>query len=151
MNKSKIVINIDGACLPKNPRGVATYAFIIRCDRKKLAVESGLAGKPYSKEATNNTAEYTAYIAALTKAEELGLTSEQIEVRSDSQLLVNQLNDKYKVRKPHLVILHKRATKLGKQFSKLNVKWIPREENEEADNLTEREYWMYLDKSGKHQ
>ena len=56
-------------------------------------------------EATNNVAEYTAVIRGLERARELGAS--EVLLRSDSQLLINQLTGRYRVRTPHLQPLHR--------------------------------------------
>ncbi|HKM78855.1 MAG TPA: ribonuclease HI, partial [Candidatus Bathyarchaeia archaeon] len=138
----RITINIDGACEPINPKGVATYAYVIRDGYEKIAENSGLAAEPYSENATNNVAEYTAYIRALENAKRLGLYG-SIEVQSDSQLLVNQLNGNWKVKKPHLAVLYEQAIQLGKEFSSATIKWVPREQNTEADRLSKEQFVSY--------
>lgn len=84
-------------------------------------------------EASNNTAEYEGLIQGLTKAVEIGIGS--LTVRSDSELLVRQLNGQYRVRAPHLKPLFQKAVKLLEQFKLFTVEHIPREENGVADKI----------------
>lgn len=84
-------------------------------------------------EATNNVAEYTAVIEGLALADELGGRS--ITLRSDSQLLINQLTGRYRVKTPHLQPLHRRARGLAAGFEGIAFEHVPREENREADRL----------------
>ncbi|MDZ7374766.1 MAG: ribonuclease HI family protein [candidate division KSB1 bacterium] len=85
-------------------------------------------------EATNNVAEYRALLCGLRKAMELACT--EVEVRSDSELLVKQLDGRYRVRDPKLVPLWKEAVTLMSQFRAVKIVHIPREENREADRLS---------------
>lgn len=84
-------------------------------------------------EATNNVAEYTAVIEGLSLANELGATS--VLLRSDSQLLVNQLTGRYRVKSPHLQPLHRRVRGLAAGFDRISFEHVPRERNGEADRL----------------
>jgi ribonuclease HI len=84
-------------------------------------------------EATNNVAEYTAVIEGLSLASELGASS--VTLRSDSQLLVNQLTGSYRVKTPHLQPLHRRVRGLAAGFERIAFEHVHREENLEADRL----------------
>lgn len=84
-------------------------------------------------ETTNNVAEYTAAIRGLEHAEELGAT--HVLLRSDSQLLVNQLTGRYRVRTPHLQPLHRRVLELAARFESIEYEHVRRELNTEADRL----------------
>jgi ribonuclease HI len=84
-------------------------------------------------EATNNVAEYTAVIEGLSLAQELGART--VTLRSDSQLLINQLTGHYRVKAPHLQPLHRRARSLAAGFERISFEHVPREENQEADRL----------------
>lgn len=87
-------------------------------------------------EATNNVAEYSALLAALERAVELGVTS--LEVFSDSELLVRQLQGRYQVKHPALRPLHAAARKRIANFSHFAIHHVPRELNAEADALANR-------------
>lgn len=83
--------------------------------------------------ATNNVAEYQAVLAALDRALQLGATD--LIVRSDSQLLVRQLNGQYKVRQPHLQVLCERVRRLAAGFRSVKFEHVRREDNREPDRL----------------
>lgn len=82
---------------------------------------------------TNNIAEYTAAILGLRRAAELGATD--VTLRSDSQLLVNQLTGRYRVRTEHLRPLHAQALAAAARFRRVRFEHVPREENAAADRL----------------
>ena len=84
-------------------------------------------------EATNNVAEYTAAIEGLRCAQELGART--VTVRSDSQLLVNQLTGRYRVKTPHLQPLHRQVRNLVAGFDRVSFEHVRRELNTEADRL----------------
>ncbi|TMA31611.1 MAG: ribonuclease HI family protein [Deltaproteobacteria bacterium] len=84
---------------------------------------------------TNNVAEYKGLILGLRKAQELG--AREVEVRADSELMIKQLNGKYAVRNEGLKPLYNEAKALLETF-KWNAEHIPREENAEADEMSNR-------------
>ena len=83
--------------------------------------------------ATNNVAEYRALIAGLEKAVELGVT--ELDVVSDSELLVRQMTGVYKVKNKALVELSLEASRLARQLGRVTYRAVPREHNELADRL----------------
>lgn len=84
-------------------------------------------------EATNNVAEYTALLAALERAQELGAA--EVQVRTDSELMVKQLDGRYRVRAVHLVPYWRTARALLRKFSSSRIVHVPRGENRAADRL----------------
>lgn len=83
--------------------------------------------------ATNNVAEYEGVILALRLARELGAV--EVTVRLDSELVVRQLNGRYKVKHPVLKPLFARASELMQSFARARVVHVPRAENSAADGL----------------
>jgi len=121
------IANVDGASRG-NP-GPASYAVIVRGPDGKIVFEVG----KYLGRATNNVAEYYALITALDYA-----TTQRIErllVRSDSELLVRQMQGRYKVKSPDLRPLFERAHKLSRGFAHFAIEHVRRELNSEADEL----------------
>jgi ribonuclease HI len=100
-----------------------------------LQVEGGLREEHaiYLGETTNNVAEYAALLAALWRALELGVVD--LVVRSDSELLVRQLNGSYRVRATHLQPLWRRARALMSRFGRIEIVAVRREVNGAADRL----------------
>jgi ribonuclease HI len=84
-------------------------------------------------QTTNNVAEYTALLAALERARDLGAA--EIQVRTDSELMVKQLDGRYRVRANHLVPYWRTARKLLTGFTSAQVVHVPRGENRAADRL----------------
>lgn len=93
----------------------------------------------YIGEGTNNEAEYRAVIFALKKAKQLfgkkAVKTAEVEIRSDSELLVRQLNGEYKILGPKIQPLFLQLWNLRIDFGKITFKLIPREQNKEADKL----------------
>jgi ribonuclease HI len=85
---------------------------------------------------TNNYAEYRGLLLGLEAARQLG--AREVEVRADSELLVRQLEGKYRVRNPGLKPLHEEAVRLLNSFDRYQVKHVPREENALADEMSNR-------------
>ncbi|MFY9813410.1 MAG: ribonuclease HI family protein [Dehalococcoidales bacterium] len=123
----KLIINTDG--LSKGNPGTAAIGATIKDERgKTLAAISKRIGIT-----TNNVAEYKALIAALQQAKKMGGT--QVEIRADSELMIRQLNGRYKIKSAGLKPLYIEATQLLMKFETVSLKHIPRELNAEADQL----------------
>jgi ribonuclease HI len=82
---------------------------------------------------TNNVAEYYALLAALDYAASHGIRA--LRIRSDSELLVRQMQGRYKVKSPDLKPLFERASKLARQLQYFTVEHVRRELNRDADAL----------------
>jgi ribonuclease HI len=83
--------------------------------------------------ATNNVAEYRGLLAGMAKAAELGV--EELEVVSDSELLVKQLQGEYRVKNETLRVLWEEATDLERRFRRVRYTAVRRAHNELADRL----------------
>jgi ribonuclease HI len=111
-----------------NP-GSAAYGYVLESDDGHVLDARGET----IGVATNNVAEYRGLIAGLEKAVELGIG--ELEVVSDSELLVNQMRGAYKVKNEALRELHAEASALADQLGKVRYKAVRREHNELADQL----------------
>lgn len=88
----------------------------------------------YIGNATNNIAEYQALLTCLKRVKELNL--DRLVIHSDSELLVRQMQGKYKVRNVRLKKMFEEVQKLVKSSDfKLEIKHIKREQNRDADLL----------------
>ncbi len=83
--------------------------------------------------ATNNVAEYSALIAGLEKALELAVP--EVEVISDSELLVKQMTGEFRVKNAALRELSLEASQLARRLGNVSYRAVPREQNELADRL----------------
>lgn len=86
--------------------------------------------------ATNNVAEYRGLLAALRWAHEHGVRS--LRVRSDSELLVKQMNGVYRVKNPGLQPLYQEARQLARKIGRVVFEHVRREMNAEADRLANK-------------
>ena len=130
------IANIDGASRG-NP-GPASYAVVIRDPSGKTILE---LAKNIGRE-TNNVAEYYALLAALDYATSHNISS--LRIRSDSELLVRQMQGRYKVKSADLKPLHERASKMAKQLGYFVIEHVRRELNRDADALAN----VALDQAG---
>ena len=135
-----IEVYFDGLCQPINPGGISCYAFIVKSDGRIIHSDYGVAAKPFSEESTNNVAEYTALAKALQWLLANNFNSKKVEIKSDSQLVVNQLTGDYKVKAKRILPLFKQVLFLKTKFQDIQIKWIPRDKNREADRLTNKAY-----------
>jgi ribonuclease HI len=111
-----------------NP-GPAAFGYVLEADDGTVLAAHGEA----IGEATNNVAEYRALIAGLQRALEFGV--DELDVVSDSQLVVRQMTGEYKVKNEALRELQREATELAGQLRSVAYRSVPREHNELADEL----------------
>lgn len=111
-----------------NP-GPAAYAYVLEAeDGTVLAAHGETIGV-----ATNNVAEYRALVEGLRKAVELHV--DELEVVSDSELLVRQMTGEYRVKNAALIELSLEATRLAREIGVVTYNAVRRVENELADSL----------------
>ena len=111
-----------------NP-GPAAYGYVLEAeDGTVLAAHGEKIGV-----ATNNVAEYRALVAGLEKAAELQV--DELEVISDSELLVKQMNGEYRVKNDALRELSLEASRLARRIGRVTYRAVRREHNELADRL----------------
>ncbi|MEE8352899.1 MAG: ribonuclease HI family protein [Dehalococcoidales bacterium] len=127
MTNSRLRINSDGASRG-NPGQSAIGATVKDEQGRLVASVSRTIGR-----ATNNQAEYRALIAALEKAAELG--AQRVDVCLDAELVVRQLQGRYRVKSAALRPLYLRAAGLLGKFEAFTIAAVPRTENAEADHL----------------
>ena len=124
--KELITINIDGAS--KGNPGPSSIGIVFQKNKELIKEVSESIGNH-----TNNFAEYTALIRALEISLECGF--QNIEVKSDSELVVKQINKVYKVKDADIKDLFDTANSLIAKISSFKITHIPREENLKADKL----------------
>jgi len=117
---------IDGASRG-NP-GPAGYGVHLTRDDGIVITARGFLG-----ETTNNVAEYSGLIEALNLAIDEG--AEEVDIASDSLLLVQQMRGNYRVKHPNLKPLWAEATRRAHRFRRFSIRHVYREENKLADRL----------------
>ncbi len=122
----KATVWFDGACLG-NPGPMGAGAVVEAGEeRKELALPMG--------RGTNNEAEYHGLILGLRHA--LAAGADEVVVHGDSQLVLRQLEGRYKVKADNLKPLHEEAKALLARFRTTKLTWVPREANADADRLS---------------
>ena len=111
-----------------NP-GPAAYAYVLEAEDGTVLAAHGEA----MGVATNNVAEYRALVEGLRKAAEVGV--DELEVVSDSQLVVEQMRGAYKVKNVRLRELWEEANEVADRLGKVRYTSVRREHNELADRL----------------
>lgn len=126
-SKKTYIMHIDGASRG-NP-GPAAFAVVIENpDGSPPASLSGYLGRT-----TNNVAEYKALLAALDHAVQNRISP--VSIVSDSELLVRQIEGRYKVKSPDLRPLYEQAIEKIRQLPGFSIRHVPREQNRQADKL----------------
>jgi ribonuclease HI len=136
----KYIIYTDGGA-SGNPGKAAIGILIYKLKQnKKILIKE--YSKPLEGIKTNNEAEYEALIFALNKLKQLigkkNIKNSAIEINSDSQLLVKQLNRKYKIENQNIIPLFIKTWNLLVEFPKVKIINIPREKNKLADSLVKK-------------
>jgi ribonuclease HI len=111
-----------------NP-GPAAYAYVLEADDGTVLDARGET----IGIATNNVAEYCALVAGLERAAEAGVT--ELDVVSDSELVVKQMLGEYRVKNRALQDLSLRASQLAREVGKVSYRAVRREHNTLADRL----------------
>ena len=118
-------LSVDGAA-----NAQASVAGLILTSPDGIDVEYALR---FGFQASNNEAEYEAVIAGLNLAH--SMEADQLEVSSDSQLVVKQIEDSYEASGEKMILYLKKVRELLKKFIRVQVKHVPRAENSQADAL----------------
>lgn len=146
---NRVIINCDGLCEP-NPDGVATAGWLAVDEGKAKTIKQShfTVELDEGEMATNNIAEYAAVQAALgwvTHKRLFFLTyKKSVLVRTDSQVLVNQLTGKWNCHSPNLrprmLATMQLLRFLRDEGVTVEIEWVPREQNEAADELSRQAY-----------
>ncbi|UYP17530.1 bifunctional RNase H/acid phosphatase [Rhodococcus sp. Z13] len=125
---TRVVVEADGGSRG-NPGPAGYGAVVFDADHRTILAErQASVGR-----ATNNVAEYKGLIAGLTAAAELG--ADEVDVRMDSKLVVEQMSGRWQVKHPDMKPLAAEARALAGRFARVSFTWIPRAENAHADRL----------------
>jgi len=131
--QSKYKIQFDGACRgnPSNIIGMGAILYdpdnkVVDTSSRKYEIEDG----------TNNVAEYLSLIDGLRLAQKYRVKN--ILVEGDSQLIINQINGKYKINSSKLLVYYKVVISLIESFDHIEFQHIRREFNKEADQLANK-------------
>jgi ribonuclease HI len=128
----RIECYFDGACEPVNPGGHTSYGALVRCGIKTLFSESGYVG--VGEGMSNNVAEYAGIIAVMTYLVDQGIG--KAVIYGDSKLVVKQMNGRWKAKAGVYIPYYRKALKLRTRLPNVQIEWIPRERNSEADALS---------------
>lgn len=123
----KWILYSDGASRG-NPGESGAGAFLVNDKGEEIELVK------YLGQRTNNQAEYEGLILGLEKLKSLG--ARKVEIRADSELMIRQLQGKYRVKNPDLQVLFGKAGALLKHFEEVSLRHVPREQNKEADRLS---------------
>ena len=125
--EKRLTIYSDGASRG-NP-GPAAIGVLIEDESKRMKAQLS----HYIGRTTNNQAEYHALLAGLREAAKLG--AKHVDIKLDSELVVRQIQGKYKVKSASLKPLQSQIAQLLKEFTSFSLEHIPRWQNKAADAL----------------
>lgn len=124
---STLILYTDGAARG-NPGPAAVGIVLTTLQGQEIEALGEVIGR-----ATNNEAEYRALLRGLERA--IAHHADKIEIRTDSELLAQQLHGKYRVRAANLQPLYAEAQRALKRFKQVSVRHVMRERNRRADQL----------------
>lgn len=125
-----VLIYTDGGSRGNPGPGAAAY--VIKNAEGKIISQEGY----FIPDCTNNHAEYTALQLALVKAAELG--AKEVDIRTDSLLMVKQYLGEFKIKHPNLAEIMGTIRVIAARFKKVRIQHVPREQNKEADALANK-------------
>lgn len=128
----KAKLYCDGASRG-NPGEAGIGCVILLNDNRKIEISE------YIGQTTNNVAEYNALIRGLEEALEVGV--DEVEIFSDSELLVRQMTGIYKVKNKNLIPLYEKIRQLLSNLKSHKIIHINREDNSMADKLAKEASW----------
>jgi ribonuclease HI len=132
-----IEVYIDGLFEPVNSGGAACFSYIIKRSGVKIDRDCDVIG--IGSSMTSNVADYTALIRALKRIRRSSLEKEKIVIKSDSMLVVNQMNGNWKVKEKSILPLYTKAKILACGLD-IVFEWILREENTMAEGYSRFAY-----------
>lgn len=124
----------DGACAPINPKGHLGIGCYIKENEKIIFEYAGYVEA--SNETSNNVAEYLAFENVIDWLLENGCQDDDITIFGDSKLVVNQMNKWWRIKEGVYVEHAARCIEKIDDFSNLKIRWISRDYNDYADNLS---------------
>lgn len=134
IKRSGVTGFFDGACGPESPGGHAGYGAIVKRDANTLFAEAGYVG--HGDAMTCNVAEHAGALAVLKYLLAHNLT--QATVYGDSDLVIKQLNGKWKAKKGLYLPYYREAIQIRLKLPDVQFEWIKRDFNEEADALSKQ-------------
>lgn len=124
---SKVTVNVDGGARG-NP-GPAAIGVLLRDNEGEVLEKVG----ERIGEATNNVAEYRALLRGIELAEEHGAS--ELELIGDSELVIRQVEGRYKVKNAGMKELYEEAVRALRKFDSWSIRHVRRAENADADRL----------------
>lgn len=126
----------DGGCGPINPGGYATCGAIVYAEGKQVWISSECIGS--GPQFSNNVAEYGGLLAILDYLKRTVSNGDEIRIYGDSAMVVRQMNGTMKANRGLYLPWYVRARNaldMLRFTCRISLEWIPREQNEEADQL----------------
>jgi ribonuclease HI len=149
----KVDIYFDGSCGNiKNasaPMGVGIAVFISGQYDEELSKAIGIATWETKDRGTNNIAEYIGCVEAMKLAGDIKRTMFKADctVYSDSQFVVNTFNGISKLKEEHYKKYKEQAHNNRQPYGSIKLEWIPREQNQKADELSKLGRQLAISKS----
>lgn len=129
-----IEVFFDGACVP-NPGGIMAVGVVVYEDNIITKQIGSRYTSKFPVDATNNVAEYVAFLSALKYLQSVFYLNKPITFFGDSKLVIMQMRGDWQINDGAYKPFAERAKTLKDRFSNLSFQWIPRDKNVDADKL----------------
>lgn len=142
VKQPKIEAWFDGCCEPVNPGGTASYGAVVFINGKRVWDCSKIffPEKGKERETSNNVAEYSGFLAILEWLLENGYAAANTTIHGDSKLVIEQMQGNWKMHGGFYIQIARVAQQTLRKFKKQpKLRWIPREQNDIADELSKAE------------
>jgi ribonuclease HI len=134
------VVNFDGSCEPVNPGGTASYGWVA-LDRLGNELTGGRGTIGHGEGMSNNVAEFHALLNALRWVASHAVPPRRITIRGDSKLVIEIMNGRWRCKAPYLQAIRDLCREqeriISDRGTEITYQWLPREENERADELAQ--------------
>jgi ribonuclease HI len=144
--KEIYTLYFDGGCMGGNPGGTAIGSWVVYDKDNKIFFE-GSKVECKGKSATNNIAEFSGLMYGLEALKEKTGGNCILHIKGDSQLVINQINGIYQVRKDTLKPYHARCLETLRSFDIWKATHVKRDLNEYADKIGEEHYNRLINES----
>lgn len=134
----KITCFFDGATEPRNPGGAMGMGAIVFCESDVVYEHSSFVPQDFTN--TNNIAEYLALELVIDFLLDNNVEDDDVLIQGDSQLVIKQMQGEWSIKQGAYTPHAERCwRKLALFSNRPKLKWIPRAENQRADDLSKRE------------
>lgn len=142
LNTCEMIVLFTGLCQP-DPGGVATFGWVAYNQGELWRHGGGILGN--GAKMTTTRAEYQGLLSSMYYLIRIAGYRKELELRSDSKIVINQMIGTYKVYGRDLQSVHRETLRIATVFQDTGFIWIPKAENREAEKMARAYYAKYIE------